>query len=151
MKCLYTLRINHTMCHVTHRSCSVVTCGRSVQDITWHQRRSMRSIRLKCIRITKPFIVPSAEPLLLSKKEFCSCSLHKKATPTVKRPRFSSTLIKDHMISKYLGNHHGNQNNVTKQVQDKLQGTMKELSGKEVGVYRHVTIMWPRNFLGGRT
>ena len=60
---------------------------------------------------------------------------------TKKMTRFSSTPIKDHMISKYLGNHRGNQNNVTKQVQDKLQGTIKELFGKEVGVYRHVTIM----------
>lgn len=60
---------------------------------------------------------------------------------TKKMTRFSSTPIKDRMISKYLGNRRGNQNNVTKQVQDKLQGTMKELSGKEVGVYRHVTIM----------
>ena len=90
---------------------------------------------------TKPFVVPRADPSLLSKREFCSCSPHKKATPTGKRPRFSSTPIKEHMISKYLGDRRDNQKDVTKQVQDKLQDMMKELSGKEVGVYRHVIVM----------
>ena len=83
---------------------------------------------------TKTFVVSRADPSLLSKKEFCSHSPHKKATPTGKRPRFSSTPIKDHMISKYLGDRRGNQKDVTKRVQDKLQEMMKELSGKEVGI-----------------
>uniref|UniRef100_A0A1X7UL73 Spermatogenesis-associated protein 6 N-terminal domain-containing protein n=1 Tax=Amphimedon queenslandica TaxID=400682 RepID=A0A1X7UL73_AMPQE len=81
---------------------------------------------------SKPFVVPHADPSLLSKREFCSCSPQKKTTPTKKRPKFSSTPIKDSMISKYLGtNQHGRHKNVTKRVQDKLDEMMKDLSGKE--------------------
>ena len=87
---------------------------------------------------SKPFVVPHADSSLLSKREFCSCSPQKKTIPTKKKPKFSSTPIKDSMISKYLGNHHGHQKNVTKRVQDKLDEMMKDLSGKEVGV---VTLM----------
>ena len=85
---------------------------------------------------SKPFVVPHADPSLLSKREFCSCSPQKKTTPTKKRHKFSSsTPIKDSMISKYLGgNQHGRQKNVTKRVQDKLDEMMKDLSGKEVSV-----------------
>ena len=57
-----------------------------------------------------------------------------------KRPRFISTLMEDH-DSKYLGNRRDDQKDATKSAQDKLQGMMKELSGKEVGVYHHVIVM----------
>ena len=48
--------------------------------------------------------------------------------------------MKDH-DSKYLGNRRDDQKDATKCVQDKLQGMMKELSGKEVGIYHHVIVM----------
>ena len=128
--------------HDASRDSSFMFSDHSWEECPRHHVTSKADDATNQIEVhTKPFVVPRADPSLLSKREFCSCLSHKKATPTGKRPRFSSTPIKDHMISKYLGDRRGNQKDATKWVQDKLQEMMKELSGKEVGVYRHVIVM----------
>lgn len=97
---------------------------------------------------TKPFVVPHPDHTLLSKRDFCSSSLHKsKTTPThstplssyIRQPSFLTTPgareERDELFAKYLPpslKEGSGAMNRSRLVQEKLNDLMKDLHGEKV-------------------
>ena len=124
----------------------------SILDHSWEQRHvaSPQRKQLPNYSPMKQFVVRRADPGLLAKREFCSCSpkkeLESKTTPTIKptsvpkipppliKPPFSSTPLQsnDAIYAKYLG-HHGNRRHpLSKVVQNKLDQLLRDCSDGQV-------------------